>query len=555
MLREAHIPILLWLPAAILLHLATGGGAVEVAKTVAEKAAILKFSRDVRAQIRSEIPGDGKPTEIEVLDEPPAPDPKDPVLASKEAPADDEAAEPAPPERAEAQKPPEPKPPEPPKDKPPEPPKPPEPKPPEAPKVAVKEDKPPEGPAKPPQELPKPDGRIAIQNDPTLDPNQKDNPNANRIADNANTTDHEEQAKIRSYDQNSPKPTGGGNPHDGPNDEPGNADEEQRGHSVDAPGDGPPKPGSDSGPEKPPDEPIARSPLSAERPSGQKAVPGEKSSSAQDAGKGPQMPEAVSSDKGGYSLDPDGGDGRPQQDARRGRKGRRGRQGVDGEIRIGPPMRFSVNAYGLQDALGAQNLRAEQEHARNVRLNKHRGVFKGIDFQKYRAAIENYDPVVKEGNQTSLNAARVPFASYINRMHNKIHPIFADGFLASLTTHPDQRLGDMKLFTHLEIVLDGRTGKLINAGVVRASGVTALEVAALRSVEEASPYGKPPDVIVSPDGRVYLHWEFYRDPFYACTSKFARPYLLKAAPKPEPSPLPPPAPPPPEDAPKYGANQ
>ena len=51
---------------------------------------------------------------------------------------------------------------------------------------------------------------------------------------------------------------------------------------------------------------------------------------------------------------------------------------------------------------------------------------------EYRAAIENYDPSVKLGNQTALNAARVPFASYVNRMHNRIHPIFADGFLGSL---------------------------------------------------------------------------------------------------------------------------
>jgi hypothetical protein len=269
------------------------------------------------------------------------------------------------------------------------------------------------------------------------------------------------------------------------------------------------------------------------------------------------MPEAVGSDKGSYSLDPDGGDGRPQQAGRAGHKGRKGQRYMPGLIMPGQlPSKYGVDAYGLQKALGEQNLRAEQEHARNVRLNKHRGVFKGIDFKKYKAAIENYDPLVKEGNQTSLNAARVPFASYINKMHNKIHPIFADGFLASLASHPDQRLGDMKLFTHLEIVLDGRTGKLITAGVVKASGVTALEVAALRAVEEASPYGKPPDVILSPDGRVYLHWEFYRDPYYACTSRFARPYLLKSAPRPVPVPVPPPAPRPSDgDAPKYGSRK
>jgi hypothetical protein len=62
----------------------------------------------------------------------------------------------------------------------------------------------------------------------------------------------------------------------------------------------------------------------------------------------------------------------------------------------------------------------------------------------------------------------------------------------------------------------------------------------------AAPFGAPPAIIVSPDGNVYIHWEFHRDPFYACTSRFARPYLLKdvgkkatAPARPTPAPKPP----------------
>jgi hypothetical protein len=36
--------------------------------------------------------------------------------------------------------------------------------------------------------------------------------------------------------------------------------------------------------------------------------------------------------------------------------------------------------------------------------------------------------------------------------------------------------------------------------------------------------------IVSPDGNVYVHWEFHSDPFDACTTRDARPYLLKGVP-------------------------
>jgi hypothetical protein len=67
-------------------------------------------------------------------------------------------------------------------------------------------------------------------------------------------------------------------------------------------------------------------------------------------------------------------------------------------------------------------------------------------------------------------------------------------------------------------------------GVTRASGITAFDVVALNSINRAQPFGKAPDAIVSPDGNVYLHWEFHRDPFDACTTRNARPFILKSAP-------------------------
>ncbi len=44
-------------------------------------------------------------------------------------------------------------------------------------------------------------------------------------------------------------------------------------------------------------------------------------------------------------------------------------------------------------------------------------------------------------------------------------------------------------------------------------------------------HARPPEAFVSPDGNVYLHWEFHRDPYDACTTRNARPFLLKEAPK------------------------
>ena len=130
---------------------------------------------------------------------------------------------------------------------------------------------------------------------------------------------------------------------------------------------------------------------------------------------------------------------------------------------------------------------------------------------------------VKPGNQTALNTAPVPFASYLNGMHNRIHPIFADSFLESLDGLPaNHPMNDQHLVTRLEIVLT-KEGHLKKMGIVKTSGITAFDIAALDAVDRAQPFGPAPGAIVSPDGNVYLHWEFHRDEVYACSTMGARP--------------------------------
>ncbi len=555
MLRESQIPFVLWFPAAFVIHLLGGGSATHAAMIQTEQAAMLAFARSVRQDVRLRF---GSELSVELLEdeavEPEEEEPEEKKALRDETDETDDEAEPE-------QLPPTAAPPE--AQPPPQLPKPTAPKP-KAPKnkpLAVAKAAPPEPekndqPTKPKKpeknkpiqilELPKPDGRIAVINDPSLDKNQPDNPNANRIADHANRVQEETMARFRSYDQNASKPTGGGNPEeaDPSLENPGNHTEDKRGHSVESEDEGNPRPGSEDGPQRPPDDPVARSMAGSNDPNeGQQGRLGRKGRKARESGLGPAPPEALSSPRGSWSISPDEGDHRKAQAGRKGRRAIRGSRHIQG-VPSRLPNKYTINAYGLQQALGITHLRKEQEKARNTRLSRHRGKFKGNDFQKYRAAIENYDPSVKPGNQTSLNAARVPFASYINRMHNRIHPIFADSFLGSLRKlDSSDRLSNMKLYSHVELVLDGRSGKVIRSGVVKPSGVTAFDIGALSSLEAAGPFGKPPDSIISPDGKVYLHWEFYRDPYYACTSKFARPYLIKSPKKNGPATAPPTRPP------------
>ncbi|MCA9621553.1 MAG: hypothetical protein KC731_21170, partial [Myxococcales bacterium] len=340
--------------------------------------------------------------------------------------------------------------------------------------------------------------------------------------------------------------TGGGQPHDVPLPEPGNAPDDRSGFSNEVPGEGDPRAGSENGPEEPSKTPIARSQQGSNTPiaAGQPGRAAVKGLQGREAGTGESKGETLATEPGAgagagaWSISADaGGDGRPKQSGLKGRKAIAGRAGVPGLPggTIGLPQQFSINAYGLVEALGKKQLRAEQEKARNTRLRRHRGSFKGNSFEEYRAAIENYDPSVKPGNQTSLNAARVPFASYINMMHNRIHPIFADSFLGSLKNlDGEDKLNNMNLSAHMELVIDGESGAVKRAGIVRGSGVSAFDVAAIASAKSAGPFGQAPEAIVSPDGNVYVHWEFYRDPYYACTSKFARPYIIKAPAKEDP---------------------
>ena len=67
-------------------------------------------------------------------------------------------------------------------------------------------------------------------------------------------------------------------------------------------------------------------------------------------------------------------------------------------------------------------------------------------------------------------------------------------------------------------------------GIVKTSGITAFDIAALDSVDRAQPFGPAPSAIVSADGNVYLHWEFHRDEVYACSTMNARPFLLNVPP-------------------------
>ena len=120
----------------------------------------------------------------------------------------------------------------------------------------------------------------------------------------------------------------------------------------------------------------------------------------------------------------------------------------------------------------------------------------------------------------------VSFAHYLNGMHNRIHPQFADAFLEYLDTlPPEDPRNDVNLSVEIEIVLDSH-GVVVKMGVVRLSGVPEFDAAALEAIDRAGPLDPPPAAIASADGKTYVRWTFYRDEICACSTMFALPWIL-----------------------------
>jgi hypothetical protein len=556
MSREAHIPLALWIPAALVAHFMGGKGANEAAQVLEDRAQLRGVVQAVREGLR---PPD---TTFEILLEgveatpspqaaaPPKEDPADPPADGDEPVEPDPNAKPD--ERAKPAKTPKvaavppantTPPPEPEKPKPEEAPKAPEP-------VAKVEPVPvPVVPAAPPPPPPESDKRLMIRQH--VEKDQEDNTTAKRAADDANHTEEETVARTRSYDQDHPDPSPGS--HAGPKGSIGDNDHDKHAHSEDKQGDPTHAPGearkSSTSPEHsnptPPSpaqgadkgEPTMRGKQGGgERIVQAPAPPTAPAPPARAGGAGPASPEVIDTPNGGYSLDPanPGGDGRSRTAGRK-RTPRYSPPVKVGSVGLGSPgvlggPNINLTMAGVEAAVGSEQLKAERAADGASRRSAHRGSYETNKFERWRAAIENYEPSVKLGNQTSLNAARVPFATYINTIHNRLHPIFAEEFLASLDALPAGHSLNQELVTHIEIVLNKEDGRIVRLGVTKASGVTAFDIVALNSISRAQPYGKAPDAVISPDGNVYLHWEFHRDPFDACTTRNARPYILKNPP-------------------------
>lgn len=544
--RSPETPLLLWICAAVCAHFIFGGGTEEVATELRhisdDRAYLFRLGSEAREKIRS--------TEMDI----------EVAVVDEGAPPEEKAEEPPKPPPTAEKKPDAPK-----DEKKPEPQKKPEPPKQEEVKVVTQE----KDPAKKLDEIPlQPDQRIAVKQH--AQKNQPDNPNANFIADEANTVEEESVATQTAHDQDDPNPTPGANKPGGPKDQVGDSErtkiadsEEHKGDKDKAPGEkGEEFEAKDNRPIEKPMAPVAVNqapPSEAPPKQGGDGRPAQASTPAPTpqlapGAAPPPSPEVAQGTAGWFNpvrpgavgpSDPIAGVTNQNPAAPPDTQGRTKWLGLGGKPSPGQ-VNINLTNAGVVAVVGSDELRRERIADGERRKSEHRGSWTASNFEKWRNAIENYVSSVKPGNQTALNTAAVPFATYLNTIHNRIHPIFADNFLGSLDGLPrNHPMNDPKINTRLEIVVNPKDGRIVKMGIVKTSGITAFDVAALDSVNRAQPFGPAPSAIISADGNVYLHWEFHRDEVFACSTMHARPFMLNT-----PAKTPPTTPEPPAAAPK-----
>ena len=553
--REPHIPLFLWVATAALAHILWGGGADKIAGVFEDQTAFARLAASVRAHVsannqpfevtlfdpaqdeaalsQNDSEQVGPTPEAEPAEELPKPTEDDPRASQPSDQAPD--VEPSPePEVKPAERTPEQTPPKP-----------------EAEPLPV--DK--------PKELPKANigRRVSVQQH-VQDKNQEDNPDALYQADEANRVAEDVQSRLTSTDENDANPTPG-QTHLGPSPVAGDAPVTDIAQSESSPGDPDEAPttsqedGSDDAEQAKSDTEAPRDPVQAvygepARPASAGGVtpenvpspPQPKASPGQKAVAEVEAREAVAEVANAADSEQSVASAQEAQSAQAARRARAARPKPKPSGGSGPAFgQLGLTPNGLNpnltplaalNAVGAEQLQRERIADGERRRSTHRGSWQAVGLERWRSAIENYVPTARPGNNTALNTARVPFASYLNRIHNRLHPVFAERFLSSLDglpqSHPANR---HDLSTNLEIVLSPEDGRIVRMGVTKASGTTVFDVNALEAVQKASPFGAAPDAVISPDGHVYLHWEFHRDPKYACSTYFARPLMLRVAPK------------------------
>lgn len=163
-----------------------------------------------------------------------------------------------------------------------------------------------------------------------------------------------------------------------------------------------------------------------------------------------------------------------------------------------------------QEVFGERNARDRERVAREVAEASLAGDHEGR-WERTRGTLENFDVHVAAGAETALNTTSSPFAAYIHRLHNEIHPYWTDYLIRlSLSEGPSSPLSDLSLTCTLEYVIT-REGEVADVRIVSQARESLFTAEAVNMLYSLGPYPPPPAAMLSSDGNTYIHWRFQRD--------------------------------------------
>lgn len=133
-----------------------------------------------------------------------------------------------------------------------------------------------------------------------------------------------------------------------------------------------------------------------------------------------------------------------------------------------------------------------------------------------------------EGDRGPYDYDKKEASAYLDAMHKKIHPFFVGREIPALDGKGGSSApwNDPDSYAVLFMTVDA-TGKLTDVNIVKGTGVPELNQAIRRSIQDASPFPKPPAGILSPDKKARIRWQFHRDPKKECQPTHAWPMIVE----------------------------
>jgi TonB family protein len=191
----------------------------------------------------------------------------------------------------------------------------------------------------------------------------------------------------------------------------------------------------------------------------------------------------------------------------------------------------------FEEVFGDVAVREREEYHASSQERRRGGLAMGSLTGRVRRALENNRSWVAAGEQEPLGNRQQTFATYLERVHDRFHHLFADDFLGSLSSlDPSHPLNDMSLKALMEFEVL-KSGAVSEIRVIQSSGSTVFDAAAVDSLYRGAPYPSAPAAILSWNERVYFRWGFFRNS-RKCGVFNAEPYILRAPGSP-PAPVPP----------------